>query len=210
MRLASGGVLALPDDDHPTVQVFQRGDVWIAEQEGDTWEVSGTITVRIDGATWVVHCPTSQEDTAPREGALPLLLRRITLRFAVNDAIDPTSVRLSLVTPEGRVELGARAYNHMLLRLAQERLADATRFGTGEGERGWMRRSVLLDDLDLDDGDLNLLDLYVCKARRELAERGVLDAQGVIERRRCKPLKSSRRPTPELRLGVAAIEIVVD
>ena len=65
-----------------------------------------------------------------------------------------------------------------------------------DSSEGWVYQDELADKLAMDETHLNVA---VFRCRRQLAEAGILGAAGIVER---------RRPTREVRLGVAKIEIV--
>ena len=91
----------------------------------------------------------------------------------------------------------------MLLTLARSRLADRQaraaqaggRDGPLESSEGRVYQDELAEKLAMDETHLNVA---VFRCRRQLAEAGIIGAASIIER---------RRPTRELRLGVARIEI---
>jgi hypothetical protein len=87
----------------------------------------------------------------------------------------------------------------VLLALARSRLEDRQAGGRGartESSEGWVYQDELASQLAMDEMHLNVA---VFRCRRQLAEAGIAGAASIVER---------RRPTRELRLGVARIEIV--
>ena len=89
--------------------------------------------------------------------------------------------------------------------LLRSRLEDRKRWAAAGWDRtgpppetaeGWVYQDELADRLAMDENHLNVA---VFRCRRQLAEAGIVGAASIIER---------RRPTRELRLGVAQIEIV--
>lgn len=83
----------------------------------------------------------------------------------------------------------------VLLMLARSRLEDRKGRGAPDSAEGWVYQDDLATKLAIDETHLNVA---VFRCRRQLAEAGIVGAAGIIER---------RRPTREVRLGVARIEI---
>jgi len=121
-------------------------------------------------------------------------LRGATLLLTVSR--DEESVSLRALAGGREVALGERVHNLLLLALARERRADAAR-GVPDPSCGWMYADDLAHGLRR---PLQQLNLDVFRLRRHLARRGVVDADGIVER---------RLDTRQLRLGSARFEIVV-
>ena len=77
-------------------------------------------------------------------------------------------------------ELEFRAHLFLLVGLARARLSDAAQPGLPISEHGWVYRDDLMRELDI---DLQLLNLWIFRARQQLARSGLRGAGQAIERR---------------------------
>jgi hypothetical protein len=196
---ARNHLLALPSEDNPEVVVYRNaaGD-WVTERAGETTRVKDGASLRVGDESYVLRLPDLF--TATWDNATPTpSLAGLTLRFAVSS--DEEYVALSAHAPHQVIDLGSRAHHAVLLALARSRLEDrAARGGPAgslpESAEGWVYQDELAEKLAIDETHLNVA---VFRCRRQLAEAGIIDAANIIER---------RRPTREVRLGVARIEIV--
>lgn len=184
-RIAEDGLLALPDAEHPltVIEGFPDGS-WRIEADGAVEPAQDLSIVIVDGQAWQLYLPALCEATRDES-------HQLRLRFHVS--LDEEHVLLEGCLAEERVDLGARSHNYLLLTLARRRLEDAD---LPVGERGWIYREALLDDLRLDPQQLNLL---VFRARKCFAKAALDPTVALIER---------RLDTGQIRLGVAELEIV--
>jgi hypothetical protein len=204
---AQDELLALPDEDHPEVVVYRdaAGD-WMIEEDGETARVTERHAVRAGGRDFVLRVPDLIAPTWDATAAVPHL-SALMLKFSVSR--DEEYVALAVHGDHGAIDLGARAHHQVLLALARARLADrqaqatqaqaAQAQGRGpqsDSSEGWLYQDDLADQLRMDEPHLNVA---VYRSRRQLAEAGIAGAASIVER---------RRPTRELRLGIARIEIV--
>jgi hypothetical protein len=196
---ACDDLLALPGEDEPEVVIYRdaAGD-WVLEQGGGTARIADRHAVRAGGRDFTVRVPELVAPTRDRGGAEPHLAA-LTWRFSVSR--DEEYVALAARGAHHEIDLGARAHHQVLLTLARSRLADRVARAEGraappEGAEGWIYQDELASKLAMDETHLNVA---VFRCRRQLAEAGIVGAASIIER---------RRPTRELRLGVARIEIV--
>jgi len=136
------------------------------------------------------RCATKRNAICTSEA---MILQRLLFLFVV--APDEEYVNVRILSGQIEVDLGDRLHNFLLLTLARERLADAAR-GLAEASCGWMFTDQLARDLDMLPSQLNV---EVFRIRKHLASRGVIDAAGVIER---------RRSTRQLRIGTGRTEII--
>jgi hypothetical protein len=197
-------LLALPSEDNPEAAIYRdaAGD-WVLEQAGEPARIADGATVRAGGRDFVLRIPDLIATTWDTRSPAPLLAG-LTFRFSVSR--DEEYVALTARSDGNHViDLGARAHHAVLLMLARSRLEDrASRTspapdrggGLPESSEGWVYQDELADKLAMDETHLNVA---VFRCRRQLAEAGIIDAARIIER---------RRPTREVRLGVARIEIV--
>jgi hypothetical protein len=193
-------LLALPSEDRPDAVVYRDGaGEWVLEQSGETSRVSDRQTIHVAGQEFLLRIP--EMIAATWDNSMPALhLRELTLRFAVSR--DEEYVALSAHGAHKMVDLGARAHHNVLLLLARSRLDDrktppTVRAGASpESAEGWVYQDELADKLAIDENHLNVA---VFRCRRQLADAGIVGAADIVER---------RRPTREVRLGIAKIEIV--
>ena len=194
---ARDDLLALPDEDHPEVVVYRdaAGD-FLVEQGGGTARIGDRHAVRAGGRDYVLRIPDLVAPTWDNSAAAPQLAA-LALRFSVSR--DEEYVALEARFDHRVIDLGARAHHQVLLALARSRLEDRQAGGRGAGtesSEGWIYQDELASQLAMDEMHLNVA---VFRCRRQLAEAGIAGAASIVER---------RRPTRELRLGVARIEIV--
>jgi hypothetical protein len=189
-RVATGGILVLPDEDRPEVSVFEdAGGRWVAEGGDETRVVRDRDVVVADGEGWILDLPSVANSTWGAS-AFPPSLETILLRFGVS--LDEEHVEVTVLHEGKATPLPPRSHHYLLLTLARARLEDAER---SAAERGWVNRDVLCRMLATDTGTLNV---DVFRARRQLAAVGITGAAGII----------ARRPgTGQLRLGTDRIEV---
>jgi hypothetical protein len=195
-------LLALPSEDDPEVMIYRDAvGEWVVEQSGEATRIADRGSVRAAGRDFIIRVPELIAATwdvgapAPHLGAL-------TWCFSVSR--DEEYVALRARDAVHVIDLGARAHHQVLLTLARSRLEDRKARTASTAERGspppessegWVYQDELADKLAMDETHLNVA---VFRCRRQLAEAGILGAASIIER---------RRPTREVRLGVARIEI---
>ena len=196
-------LLALPSEDNPEAVVYRdAGGDWVLEHGGEAARITDRAGVRAGGRDFVLRVPDLIAATWDISAPVPHL-NNLTLRFAVSR--DEEYVALTLRGEHHDIDLGARAHHAVLLTLARSRLEDRKARAPSAPRRdaqppdsseGWVYQDELADKLAMDEAHLNVA---VFRIRRQLAEAGILGAAGIIER---------RRPTREVRLGTARIEIV--
>lgn len=200
---AGNDLLALPGEDNPEVVVYRdAGGDWVLEQGGDTARIVDRRAVRAGGRDFELRVPDLIAATWDTNSPAPHLAT-LTLCFKVSR--DEEFIALTARDDHHTIDLGSRAHHAVLLMLARSRLDDrkAWTASHARGERppdsaeGWLYQDDLATRLSMDEPHLNVA---VFRCRRQLAEAGITGAATVIER---------RRPTRELRLGVARIEIIV-
>ena len=117
---ASGGVLAIPDDAHPAVTVFQHPDGrWVVERDGQEDEVFDGDVVPIDGEAWMLHLPRVHVATQEARAT------SVDFTFAVTTDEEDVEIRLQIAGVE--TTLRARSHYYTLLTLARARVADEGR-----------------------------------------------------------------------------------
>ena len=190
IRQADGGMLVLPEDDHPRVSLFEDTlGRWIAELEDERRVVGDGEVVVVGGEAWALSLPVPAIGTCDGVIAGPTL-ETMELRFRVSR--NEEQVEVVMVHGGGEVALAPRTYHYLLLTLARARLADRE---APIAEQGWIDREALCKMLATDSNKLNV---EVFRARKQLAALGVHGAAGII----------ARRPgSGEIRLGTARVEV---
>lgn len=190
---AQDGWLLLPDSEHPSASVIARADrSWELDVGGERRLVSDQEMVEVPGDTFQLFLP-NVEDSEPTSTHEPKLrLSDLSAEFQVSP--DEEHVEVWLRSVDRALRLAPRAYHYMLLTLARKRLDDE-RATCAETEAGWVHIETLARALRTDVEKLNV-DIF--RARKQLLQAGVLDAQGLIERR-----PDSRA----VRLGVSRVQV---
>lgn len=189
LRIASSGLLVLPDEERPEVSVFEDASgLWVVEDGSETRPVRDREVVVAAGDGWIVDLPSSAGATV-EVGALAPSVETISLHFAVSSNEEHIVVT---VIHEGReTRLATRTYHYMLLTLARARIEDTAE---SPAERGWINRDRLCRMVGTDPSTLNV-DIY--RLRRQVGALGVAGAAGLIV----------RRPGGQIRLATDRVEI---
>jgi len=188
-------LLALPDEDNPTVSIYQRADGrWVAERAGEMDVVDDGHDIAIDGLTWRVHLPNASDETMENVDFAPSP-EDISLHFAVST--DEEHVELEARVNNRSYDLKARTHHYFLLTLARARLSDAEDPELPPTSHGWLYQDDLSRMLRMDD---NAIYLAAFRARQQLKKAGITRSAGLIER---------RSGTRQLRIGVANLHVRV-
>lgn len=185
------GLLALPDDERPEILVFERAGAWFAEATDgrrEPFRVHDGDRIEAGATAFEIVLPLAATETADAGLAT---IRDALLRFEVSR--DEEYIELEVITPQRTIRLDHRAHHEVLLALARERLRE---HGRAPAEQGWTHIEDLARDLRSDPERINV-DVY--RARKHLAEHGVVDAVSIVER---------RRGVRQLRIGPAQVSIV--
>lgn len=188
VRAGSGGMLALPDEEHPTAVVYTSAQGgWVVEQDQQLRTLSGSMEPIMAGSAWMVFLPGAQELTPHAE--LDLSVTTATFQFFVSR--NEEHVRIVVSTGTHKVVLEAREHYYPLLMLARARAEQHER---PTDERGWVSCEALVRRLKT---EMNTLDVAIHRSRRRLETAGVLGSAGIVEVRR-----------GERRFGTDRIQIV--
>lgn len=174
--LGHEGLLVLPTPESPVLTVYRDGlgQWWLEEGECAPRPVHDGEVLRANEALWQLCLPHEVEGT-PRIDPGPTLA---SVGFCFVVSPDEETVELELEYRGRRQRIDAREHGYVLLTLARARSEESQ---SSPGERGWLDRDQLLDMLRM---DVNMLDVAVYRARRQLAALGVVDAHRVVEVRR--------------------------
>jgi hypothetical protein len=198
-RTADDDMICLPTRDACEAIVLREGAGWAIESADGTRKLAEVETVHISGQAWTIHLPVRASATrdAADTGADALRPAReetTAITFTVSRDGEHVDV---VVRQDGTARaIEPRAHHFLLLSLARVRLADAAQEHLSERECGWIHREDLLKELAVDP---QLLNLWVYRARRQLAQAELRGASHLIER---------RGGAGQLRLGIGRLEII--
>lgn len=187
------GWLLLPDAERPSASVIARADrTWELEAGGVRRSVADQETIEVLGESFQLFLPHI-EDAEPTSTHEPRLrLCDVSAEFEVSP--DEEHVDVWVRSVHRTLKLPPRAYHYMLLTLARQRLQDRAA-SCAESEAGWVHIEALAHALRTDVEKLNV-DIF--RARKQWLDTGVLDAQGLVER---------RPETRAVRLGLQHVEV---
>lgn len=185
---SSGGVLSLPPGEEAVAQVYIDATLgWVVDQGGEVRPAGDVLMV--GDQRWRLSLPESALSTmaldAPAIGA-------VHLHFQVS--ADEEWAGLTVRHKDKEIALPPRVHHYLLLTLARRRLEDSAK-GVEADAQGWTSQEKLARALRIPSAQVSL---QVFRARRQLAEVGVLNSGATVERR-------SR--TGQLRLGTAEVTI---
>lgn len=191
VRIATDGLLALPDDEHPEICIVEARDgQWTIEADGMVRVALENESILVGDETWALDVPRVAISTLAVESVL-LTLESIILRFAVSGT-ENDDVVITVDGPGKKFQLPPQKHHRLLLALAREQLSLAA---LPPAERGWTDRHRVCRLLAISEQRLNV---DICHARREFAALGIHGAANVIE---------TRPGTTMLRLGVGFVEV---
>lgn len=191
VRVARGGLLALPDDDGE-VSALEGSGGWTIEQEGTPRPARDGETVHAGGRAWTLHLPRGGALPPTVEADVTRALARVAL--VVRVSADEEYVEVEVRRGGQTDRLPPRTWHDLFLVLGRERAADQAR-GASAAEAGW----VYFDDLCKGLGrDRRTVNVEVFRARQQIADVGVDGAADVFER---------RAPTRQIRLGIADVTV---
>ncbi len=151
----------------------------------DEWKL---VDARAPSARPAERLAETEQEDAPSPRAAEL-----SLAFTVSK--DEEHVGVVARHAGGVTELPASNLHYLLLVLARQRLQDRERRDLDVNEHGWMYVDELCSKLRLDPSHLNVT---IFRLRKQLERLGVVDAAGIVER---------RRTTGQLRIGASALSI---
>jgi len=189
--IAEDGLLALPSADKPHAIIFTNANgVWQIEVDDQVRYAIDQDVLMINGDSFFLEIPSDDQGTMPSDTHAPTIAS-IRLRFVITP--DEETVDTTVFIADRPHRLEPRRYHYLLATLARTWLSE---HNVTSSLRGWMDRDELCQKLEMDVGKLNV-EIY--RARKQLAEYGVLGAAQLIER---------RPGTHQLRIGVTNVEVV--
>lgn len=192
--LSEDGLLCLPSPETSEVSIFEDArNRWVLESDKGTRPIEDQSLVVAGGTIWRITLPAVVDRTREAVDQVELGHDEVSLEFHVSR--DSEHVSTVLRGPATARELKSRAHSFLLLLLAQSRLDDAAREHLPVSEHGWVHRDDLQRMLNADPPVLNL---WVFRARQQLAQAGMCRAGSIIER---------REGSGQLRIGVKDLQI---
>ena len=189
---AVGNMLALPGPEQPDVTLLEAPDgTWRVERDGAVEPVANLAVISVGDRDWRLYLPVTVGLTVDARSPKLKSMSDLRLRFRVS--LDEEHIELVARSGDETFDLGARAFNCVLLALARGRMEDRREGRLAEPAQGWMRKEDVLREAGVSE---SLLNLHVFNARQEFARLGVSDPVQIVDR--------SRRG--KLRLGVAEVE----
>ena len=187
-------MLLLTAEPGHEVSVFRGADgQWRLETANQTRDIEDQHSVVVGEVPWRIHLPSSVNRTQDAKTSAEPALSEVGLEFFVSR--DGEFVSVTIVKPDGKIELEPRAHAQLLLVLGRSRLADVKQGHLSDSECGWLHREDLARMLATDP---QLVNLWVFRARQQLSAAGIRGAAGVVER---------RAGAQQLRLGICEIRI---
>jgi hypothetical protein len=196
-RVAEDDVLCLPSAEECEAMIFRgAGERWVIESPEGTRPIEDAECVVLGGQPFYVHLPGGVQATRDAEAPRPGGAAPDEGIFELRVSRDGEHVDLGLRLGDRVQPIEARAHAFLLLALARTRLADAAEGQLPESEHGWMHREDLMKELAIDDPQL--LNLWVYRARQQLAQLKLPGASKIIER---------REGAGQLRLGLKHLRV---
>jgi pSer/pThr/pTyr-binding forkhead associated (FHA) protein len=200
-RESEAGLLILPDPEAPICTICYDLRVgWVVEwNDGAREQLAHDATLVAGKQTWRLELPRIVDHTWDPTG-VRVNVASSTMQITLRDPEQPLAkgeepLEIRLLQRDRVLRLPDRTYNRLLLALAEHRLEDEAA-GTPHHKAGWLDIDDVLDLLDMDEVTFNV---YISRARRDVAKLAVEDAASFIQRR-----LSPRR----VRLGVRKVEII--
>jgi hypothetical protein len=179
IQVAEDDMLCLPAPGECEAMIFCDPDGrWVIETSEGTRPLRDEECVVVRGRPFYVHLPGGVLVTHDAEE----LREHVDLRLRHGDRVHP---------------IESRAHAFLLLALARARVADDAEGRLPESEHGWVHREDLMKELAITDAQL--LNLWVYRARQQLAQMKLRGASKVIER---------REGAGQLRLGLKHLRVI--
>lgn len=164
---------------------------WRVERDGTVEPVVNLAVLSVGEQDWRFYLPVAVGLTVDARSPKLRLVSELRLRFRVS--LDEEHIELIARSGDETFDLGARAFNCVLLALARGRMEDRREGRLAEPAQGWMRKEDVLREAGVSEA---LLNLHVYNARQEFARLGVSDPVEIVDRSR----------KGKLRLGVTEVE----
>ncbi|MDP2313046.1 MAG: FHA domain-containing protein [Pseudomonadota bacterium] len=194
---AMDGLLVLPGAEDPRALVFEEaGGAWTIEIDGDPTPAQDGQTIALGAETWRILLPIGpRTEGVPPTWDVAAKPQIESLALTFRPSADEEQVDILLGWPGGLAPLSPRTHQFVMLQLARARQQDHDA-GVSRGEAGWRYTDELQRAMRLEPATLNL---YLFRAREQLAQAGVDGAARLFERRRL---------SGQIRLGVEKVTVL--
>lgn len=190
--VAKDELLCIPAASDAELMIYRDpGGAWMLESEAETRRLEDQEHLSAGGQAWRINLPAPVEQT--NEVATELELADLELEFILSR--DGEHVALTMYGRGEALDIKFRSHLLLLAILARQRIADTEQPHLSGPEHGWVYRSELLKELDI---EFRLLNLWIHRARQQFAKLGVRGAGRIIER---------RAGSQQLRLGVERLRL---
>lgn len=189
-----GDLLGLPDDRQVLATIYRNSEGhWTLEKVDDSsTPIANQQVFDVGGKSFRFCCVETVPKTSTVEFGRELEARYLQLVFSVSR--DEEFVSIQVNCGDRVFDMGAHAYNYLLLTLARRRLEDIAS-GLADAACGWIDQDDLAHDPSMSGPQLNL---DVFRIRKKFAEIGICDAATIVER---------RTRTRQLRIGASRLVI---
>lgn len=177
----------LPNNEKPECALFLAypNSCWCVESLTDTSTPPSRLRdndlISFANKRWQLKLNRSEEQTREiYHDAWPL----DDVEFIFNLSMDEEHATLSIQTPVGVINLGARTHHYLTLLLARYK-ADEVASKVDETEQGWVYTEQLAKDLGLAETHVNI-QIYRARKQFESAFDTQIDTENFIQRRRGK------------------------
>jgi len=174
-------MVVLPDDKKPEITLYQKSNgQWICENQSGSESIESGAKISTKTSSWYFIDANVFDETKQVIHNDDLLTRPIKVRFNVSQ--DEEHVALSLHYENKFIDLGERTHHYLLLILARKHLADKIK-GLDDNEQGWIDKSLLCQQIGLDENHINIL---IYRFRKQLIQARPEATQLIqmVERRR--------------------------
>lgn len=193
VALSPSNMMSLPSEEQLELTIYEDVDGrWWAESNDEVRAVEDRANVVAGGVSWSLYLPTTLGVTRDAQTP-PLVLGDLALELRVS--LDEEHVSVRLHQDGNTLTLEPRVHAFLLLTLARARLEDREQDGLPASEHGWRHRDDLTNMLKIEP---YLLNLWVFRARQQLAKAGVLSAAQLVER---------RADSEQLRIGIERLKV---
>jgi hypothetical protein len=174
-RQAIDEVLVLPDDAHAWATIWREDGCWQVRDGAGLRSALDRDTLVLGGQTWALRLPDPIDHTVEVSTSLDLS----DLEVELTVSRDQETIAVQLLMATGPLPLASRAHHELLLRLAEQLIADQ-QANLPTDEQGWIDIQELTRRLNINREGLNV---QVLRLRRQFTQVGVIDGQQLIERR---------------------------
>lgn len=171
--------------------VSNQDGEWLLERSSEARPVSDKELLRLENDVWLLELTLGDE----RPMAPTATLDRFQTHLLFKVSPDEENVEFTIERGGRAHVFSHRSHNYLLLLLARARLEDQGAGGTNASEHGWMETKELARMLRTTS---ELINVWIWRARDQLAGIDAALAQEIVER---------RRSVGELRIGFGSMTV---